>query len=69
MDVIYTDLSKVFDVVNHEILIAKLPGFGLLGLFKLLLFGKTHYVEYGGHKSRLFIKNSGVTQSSNPGPV
>ena len=48
VDVIYTDLSKAFDTVKHDVLINKLLSFGicnnLLNLFRSLLLNREQYV-------------------------
>jgi hypothetical protein len=73
VDVIYTDLSKAFDRVNHSILLSKLRTFGLcdklIMLVKALLIGRTQFVEYGGFKSNTYDTISGVTQGSNLGSL
>jgi hypothetical protein len=71
--VIYTDLSKAFDRVNHCILLSKLRTCGLcdklIMLVKALLIGRAQFVEYGGLKSNTYDTLSGVTQGSNSGPL
>jgi hypothetical protein len=73
VDVIYTDLSKAFDRVNHCILLSKLRTCGLcdklIMLVKALLIGRAQFVEYGGLKSNTYDTLSGVTQGSNSGPL
>ena len=73
VDVIYTDLSKAFDVVNHSILLDKLSKFGLcsnlIKLFQSFLCNRIQYVEYRGFRSQTYVTTSGVTQGSNLGPI
>ena len=73
VDVVYTDLSKAFDKVNHCILLRKLDAFGISGnlikVIKSMLLDRQQYVEYSGYKSKLFSVHSGVAQGSNLGPL
>jgi hypothetical protein len=73
VDVIYTDLTKAFDHVNHCIMLSKLRTFGLCDeliiLGKALLIGRAQFVEYGGFKSNTYDTISGVTQGFNLGPL
>lgn len=73
VDVIYTDLQKAFDKIDHFILLNKLNAMGfsdfLLELMKSYLIGRVQYVEYGGFTSREFVAGSGVPQGSNLGPL
>ena len=52
---IFTDLSKVFDTINHEILIDKLKHYGLtdsaLNLIKSYLTSRKRFVSFNGMKS------------------
>lgn len=73
VDVIYTDISKAFDKVDHEILILKLEQFGfsrsLLLFFKSYLQNRIHTINCNGLYSEPFIQSSGVPQGSNLGPL
>lgn len=73
IDVIYTDLSKAFDVIDHSLLICKLDSFGLSpSLLKLLssyLSDRVNYVHYNGYTSTTYCLRSGVPQGSNLGPL
>ncbi|KAJ3644314.1 hypothetical protein Zmor_026980 [Zophobas morio] len=73
VDVIYTDLSKAFDKIQHNILIQKLNNFGLntdaLALIESYLSSRVCYVYYNGFTSREFIATSGVPQGSHLGPL
>lgn len=73
VDVIYTDLSKAFDLIDHELLLNKLSSFGLapssLYLIRSYLHQRQCYVNYNGHLSRNFTLGSGVPQGSNLGPL
>ena len=55
VDVIYTDMSKAFDMVNHCILLHKLRNFGicrnLVLMFQSLISNRIHYVEHKGYIS------------------
>jgi ribonuclease P/MRP protein subunit RPP40 len=71
--VIYTDFSKAFDKLNHNILLSKLSAFGfspsLLSLLKSYMSDRVLYVEYMGFSSFRFTVNSGIPQGSNLGPL
>lgn len=73
VDVIYTDLSSAFDIIDHGFLIAKLSTFGmstsLLLLLQSYLSSRCHYVFYNGYKSYEFFPTSGVPQGSHLGPL
>jgi hypothetical protein len=73
VDVIYTDFSKAFDRLDHNILLSKLHSFGfsasLLTFFKSYLTGRKQYVFYKGFKSKEIIPTSGVPQGSVLGPL
>ena len=73
VDVIFLDFSKAFDVVSHEVLIAKLTnlGFGdqlVMWIQEFLRF-RYMYVGVSGTKSRLVEVKSGVPQGSVVGPL
>lgn len=73
VDVIYTDFSKAFDVIDHSILLKKLDSFGfstaLLKLIQSYLLDRKCYVYYNGYSSKVFKASSGVPQGSNLGPL
>lgn len=72
-DVIYTDLTKAFDRLDHGILLQKLSAFGLsdqlVMLFRSYLTDRTQYVQLNGFKSVKYLATSGVPQGSNLGPL
>ena len=68
VDVVYLDLSKAFDVVNHELMVEKL---GLLGFspkvlswVEAFLRGRRMFVSVGSGDSSLKSVRSGVPQGS-----
>jgi len=72
-DVLYTDLSKAFDRLDHSILLSKLSKYGFavsdVALFHSYLSDRTQYVGYGGLKSEEYAVTSGVPQGSVLGPL
>lgn len=73
LDVIYTDFTKAFDKINHEILLNKLES---LGVFSMLLqwigsyiTGRKQFVNILGWHSQTFHVLSGVPQGSHLGPL
>ena len=70
---IFLDLQKVFDTVNHEILLQKLEHDGIRGnvlsWFQSYLSGRTQYVTVNGHVSDLLPTRCGVPQGSVLGPL
>lgn len=73
VDVIYTDLSKAFDLIDHEILLLKLSSYGFvpscMNLLRSYLYRRQCYVTYNGYSSSVFVPTSGVPQGSNLGPL
>ena len=70
---IFLDLSKAFDVINHDILLYKLEHYGFRGValdwFKSYLSNRKQFVCYQMHDSNHKIDNSGVPQGSIVGPL
>ena len=65
---IYIDLSKVFDTLDHSILLAKFVYYGVCGLENILfrdyLSGRHQYVDYNDAKSETKSVSIGVHQGS-----
>ena len=63
---VFVDLQKAFDTVDHQILLAKLNHYGILGvsndLFKSYLSNRNQYVSIIGFDSGLTTINCGVPQ-------
>ena len=72
-DIIYTDFSKAFDRLDHNLITHKLSAFGLsdslVNLFKSYLSNRTQYVVSSGFKSVEYLATSGVPQGSILGPL
>lgn len=72
VDVVYTDLAKAFDKVDHDMLLEKLDHMGIGG--RLLLWidsylkNRSLRVVINGELSRAYIPTSGVPQGSHIGP-
>ena len=70
---IFLDLKKAFDTLNHDILIEKLPYYGLVGkclqYIVSYLSNRKQCVEISGVRSNFRTMNSGVPQGSILGPL
>ena len=70
---IYMDLSKAFDVMNHDILEAKLEHYGFRGDFLKFLMSficnRKYFIHVNGANSKTNIVNIGVPQGSTLGPL
>lgn len=73
VDTIYFDLSKAFDLVDHDKLLQKLVKFGLspayVAFFEAYLKCRKFCVKYGKFLSLEQFIPSGVPQGSNLGPI
>ena len=69
---IFLDIQKAFDTVDHNILIAKLEHYGIRGiaknLFESFLQNRQQFVALDD-ESRLYTTNWGVLQGSTLGPL
>ena len=70
---LYIDLSKAFDVLNHDILLSKLEFYGLneltIKFIKNYLSNKSQFCQYYDASSDIVRTNIGVPQGSILGPL
>lgn len=73
VDTVFTDFSKAFDKVSHDLLISDLGGVGVKGnckdWFRTYLVGRTQFVMIGNVKSIGMKPSSGIPQGSILGPL
>lgn len=73
VDVLYTDFSKAFDRVNHQLLAEKLYSYNIpqnmLNWITSYLDQRLMYVQYANSVSDDFLVESGVPQGSHLGPT
>ena len=71
-NVAFIDLQKVFDTVNHDILLSKLNHCGIRGVafdwFKSYLSDRTQYTSINNERSEIQTIRYGVLQGSILGP-
>ena len=68
---IFLDLTKAYDTVNHEVLLHKLDHYGIRGHSNSLLrafLKRNPYVSINGSNSSLLTNDHGVVQGSTLGP-
>ena len=70
---LFIDLSKAFDTINHKILIDKLEFYGIRGIalnwFKSYISNRQQYVLYNGTASTRLFLTCGVPQGFILGPI
>ena len=71
--IIFLDIKKAFDTVNHSILLSKLKHYGIkdiaLNWFKSFITGRKQQTRVGSRTSNLTDISSGVPQGSILGPI
>ena len=72
VDVVYTDFSKAFDVVNHDVLLQKLASLNFtsrpIKYLASYLYNRQQAVIYKGYITEKFSNLLGVPQGSDLGP-
>ena len=72
VDTVFTDFSKAFDKVSHQVLIEKLDSIGfrpfMMCLLESYLSNRALFVQFKSYKAKAFNLTSGVPQGSNLGP-
>ena len=70
---VFIDLSKAFDMVNHDMLLAKLEHYGVRGnslkWFESYLSDRKQFVSYNNYHSSQQLVRCGVPQGSALGPL
>lgn len=73
VDAAFFDFKKAFDLVDNDILLRKLSGFGfsrdLLEFFASYLKDRRQFVQMAGYQSKEYFTRSGVSQGSTLGPT
>ena len=70
---IFLDLKKAFDTVDHDLLLAKLAAYGIVGgphqWFSSYLTRREQYCQKGGQRSSRKVVKHGIPQGSCLGPL
>ena len=69
---VFLDLKKAFDTVNHDLLLAKLAVYGIVGgshqWFSSYLIGREQYSQIGGQRSSRKVVKHGIPQGNAKAP-
>ena len=70
---VFMDLSKAFDVMDHDILESKLEHYGFRGVFLDFLMSfvrnRKYFVNVNGQNSEVLVVNNGIAQGSTLAPM
>ena len=70
---VFMDLSRAFDVMNHDILKVKLEHYGFRGIFLDFIMSfireRKYFVNVNGSNSEVRTVNIGIPQGSTLGPL